>query len=285
MRRHFRTGLFFFLALIFIISMERFSSKEPIDDEHHLSQRENSEPKMALLTSPLTKKQRTPLMIPLYDAGDLIFDNPEEKTRAAKLLVERKSIPKDKPTIKPHDPTPPIKQQAEPPQINTANTAGDRPTLEVAYESIGFDRYLDIIERVGRLFVLIDMPNGPRLGPEVSLKSQHLYRARGDLSLLATGRPHLISDIRIQQRLKSIEMPDRAHSDNVALILTKPFDAVLWETVSTALARHGLTLEEVSRVSGEYQENTKGVFLKFESISIRKSGAVVNLNDKLLVSL
>jgi hypothetical protein len=162
---------------------------------------------------------------------------------------------------------------------------GNRPALEVAYDEIGFTRYLDVIERVGRLFVLVETENGARLGPEISLKRLSVYPRGADMTVLAVKRPHLVSDERIRDRLAMIKIPHEAFNDSVVLILTKPFDDLLWDTIKDAIGKHGLKLHQVSQIIGDYAEGRNGVFLKLNSVVVKGTGKLVRLNRKLRVSL
>lgn len=162
---------------------------------------------------------------------------------------------------------------------------GDRPVLEVGYEEIGFNRYLDIIERVGRFFILIQRGEERGIGPQVSLRNGKLYRRKGSLDSMATVRPHLVSDVRIHDRLRTIDLPDDALDDRVVLILTEPFDSLLWDIIDETIASRGLNLSKVALIRGTYVEGNNGVFLRFDSAVEKVSGKKIALSRKLRISL
>jgi hypothetical protein len=123
------------------------------------------------------------------------------------------------------------------------------------------------------------------LGPEISLKRRLLYQGTTDFSILALKRPHLVSDERIRNRLSTIEIPATAYDDSVVLVLTRPFDSLLWDTIEQALRKRHLQLNQVSQIVGDYVDGGSGVFLQLGSAVVKGSGKLVELNKKLRVSL
>jgi len=199
--------------------------------------------------------------VPLYPAGDIYVEKPKPK--------------KEPPIKKPPRKSPPM------PAFD-----GDRPVLEVGYDAIGFERYLEVIERVGRFFVLIDGAEGVELGPEVSLRDGTLNGMEyADTDHLASERPHLVSDPRIQERLAAIGVPSDAYDDSVVLMLTRPFDSLLWDVIGEALAKRGLALDEVTEIDGAYVEGGNGVFLHLDAAIAKTDQRRVPLGRRLRISL
>ena len=211
-------------------------------------------------------------LVQLYPVGDLYVERAQESPKAPDQLFSEKKPELTAGGSKPLD-TPSREHE------------GDRPVLEVGYEEIGFSRYLDVIERVGRFFILIRKGEERGLGPQVSLRDGMLYQRRGNMSSIATGRPHLVSDVRIQDRLGTIDLPDDALDDRVVLLLTKPFDNLLWDIIDETVASRGLDMSKVALVRGTYVENGSRVFLRLDSAVEKAGGREVLLSRKLLVSL
>jgi hypothetical protein len=207
--------------------------------------------------------------VPLYPAGDIYVEKPKPRP---KTKARAKKEPQSK----------------QPPRNSSPKPAfdGDRPVLEVGYDGIGFERYLEVIERVGRFFVLIDGVKGVELGPEVSLRDGTLNgMEHADTGHLASERPHLVSDPRIQERLAAIGVPSDAYDDSVVLMLTRPFDSLLWDVIGETLAKRGLTLDEVTEIDGAYVERDGGVFLRLDAAIAKTDQRRVRLGRRLRISL
>ena len=171
------------------------------------------------------------------------------------------------------------------PRPKSPETHGDRPILEVSYSDIGFDRYLNVIERIGRLFILINSSTGPTLGPEISLRHSRVYGDRSDFSDLATKRPHQVSDAKILERLQNIDLPPDAVTGSVVLVMNQPFDNLLWDTIDDTLANRGLKIEQIGKITGNYTEETGRVSLDLEIAVLKGSKKVMYLDQTLMVAL
>ena len=286
MTARWRTLWFVVLAVILVIGIDRVAVRS---DTEHLQAQEKHDPDKPLADDPGARpreKMATARFVPLYAAGDLFVRSPPKPKKTPKKAPETK--PEKSSKANPTKPTTstekPVARRRAPSPVSR-KLDGDRPQLEVAYDEIGFPRYLDVIERVGRLFVLVTTEAGPRLGPEISLKRQLIYPRSADMSILAVKRPHLVSDERILGRLEKIAIPKEAIADSVVLILTKPFDSLLWDTITETLKQRGLRLDQVSRIKGGYVEGSNGVFLRLDSVEVRATGKQVRLDRKLRVSL
>ena len=102
---------------------------------------------------------------------------------------------------------------------------------------------------------------------------------------LAEKRPHLVSDPRIRERLEVVELPPQAARDRVVLLLTTPFDSMLWDAVAKTVSRHGVGLDEIEHIIGAYVEGSDGVFLRLDAAALRKDGRKIPLGRKIRVSL
>ena len=211
--------------------------------------------------------------MPLYPKGDLFV----RKTKKPKAKPKPKRLKKARVAKK--------RKRSKPSPLPTPNREGNRPVLEVGYDEIGFVSYLNMIDRVGRFFVLLKTEKGPNLGPEVSFSNGVLATHKSDLSMLAADRPHLVSDPMIQERLAEIELPYGAFDDSVVLMLNKPFDALLWDTISETLSKHGFSLKQVRLISGAYVAGKNGIFLNFDKAITKDGKRRIPLKRRLRVSL
>ena len=275
MSRQWRALLFVPLAIMLVITAAWLSSTtRPEFDQDAKVAFARARPQPAK-PKPVQAADTT-RMIPVYASGSL-------------LIPEAKSTPKSKPkrskkraTIDANASDQKIAPDARP----TEDTAGKRPQLVVSYEAIGFERYLTMIEKVGRFFLLIRTEKGIAVGPEVSIdKSVVLPRLQSTLELLAANRPHLVSDPRIQTRLGAIGLPPNAVADRAALLLTKPFDALLWDVIKGAVSSAGHGLSEVVTVRGKYYEEDGAIILRLEAAILRDTEGEIVLNRSLRVTL
>ncbi len=260
------------VPLIFLLSggVEWLSARPPKVEKEIMT----SSAQVPKAPSPRIDRKQTrkaARLVPLYPAGSLYVKRPAPKPKSTKKKKRLKRAKRTK------------RQPAPRPEMHLD---GKRPSLEVAYEGIGFERYLEVIERVGRFFVIIEDGEGVGLGPGVSLRDGiTLRRSADDLADLAAKRPHLVSDLRIRQRLDVVELPLYAARDRVVLLLTKPFDSMLWDAVAKTVSKHGVRLDEIARIIGAYEEGSKGVFLRLDAAALRKDGREIPLGRKIRVSL
>lgn len=175
---------------------------------------------------------------------------------------------------------------AKPISLPSPELDGERPVLEVDYQEIGFDSYLNAIQQVGRFFILIETQEGAGLGPVVTVRENiTVWTNSQDMDVLASTRPHLVDDPGIQERLAAIELPANAYEDRLVLMLTRSFDSLLWNRIRASLSDTGLALSEVALVRGVYQEEPNGVFLLLGMAVARTDGREYSLHGKLRVSL
>ncbi len=214
-------------------------------------------------------------IIPLYKSGDLITHNrPEKKTfkkinSASKTVKSKtKNFSKDNSTTKKRD-----------------NLTGDRPVLDVSYSDIGFQRYVELIEKKGRLFLLLDNAGKLELGPAITLNESKILKHSNDMSRLAVSRPHMISDNMIKENIANIDIPKTALAESVVLIFHKPFDSVLWDTIEDTLDKVKVSMSEVSQVTGEYMYKNKRIMLVFKNAILKKNGQIIPLKSSMTVSL
>lgn len=302
-----RRAWFLFLiimAFLFISAFEVFKNPQQGHKQSTSrgeTQKQKSPNAVPKVPSP---RQYSARLVPLYSAGSIYVA--EKKSVRKPKIIPKKPKPIEQPSKKQEEPVvaedlavtpkkmvaeipaepkslrPPISEPKPPSMARD----GDRPILDVNYDEIGFEKYLDIIERVGRLYVLISTPDGLKMGPQVSLKKKALVPgAKSDVGDLAFDRPHLVSDPRIQERLAEVNLPEGASNDSVVLLLTKPFDSVLWDAISATISQSGLVLGAVAQIKGAYVKGRTGVFLRLDRAVPKSGKGEIALNRQVRVTL
>lgn len=265
-----RSFWFLILAIGFVFLIDRISTQARVDHKQATNKETAQRAVEKRTAQAKAKGPARPMLVPLYPRGDLLVpqtakaDPKAQRPKKVAATVDKKQAPLIPPSL---------------------DQDGNRPILEVGYDQIGFTRYLDVIEHVGRFFVLLESEEGSRLGPEVSLSGGFLYADQTDLSRLAINRPHLVTDPKVQDRLSSIDLPTEAFDDRVVLVLTKPFDSLLWDSISESLTEQGFSLDQVGLVTGAYVTGKNGVFLALDRAVIKDDGHRVSLNKRVRVSL
>ena len=241
-----------------------------------------------------SRKSQEVRVVTLYPAGSISVRKPppKEKLPVRKVKAQRKRVEAPKKKTKPlkvlakTTPTntkPP--QEKDIPHVSRTYT-GERPKLEVGYDYIGFDRYIDVMERVGRLFVLIEDGDKVKLGPEVSLIRRTILGDRGiEKEQYAVDRPHLISDPFIGELLTELDLPETALKDRVVLLFESPFDDLLWDVIASVAAAKNIALGSIMQVSGDYIEQGDGIFLKLTHAVIKDTLKEMPFNRSIRVSL
>ena len=182
--------------------------------------------------------------------------------------AEGMPIPRRKPLIPRQKPRQQNKQGAQ-----SQFQQGNWPTLDADYSSLGFDSFLDIINRLGgRFFLLV---NGS-LGPEVSLTDGRILGPRLEPGL-AIARPYLVTDEVIQKRLPN-SLPSGANRNSVVLLLSSWFDRVLWQELERAVSQQGEKLENIVLIKAAYVKRPSGFYLSMEKVVVRGTGKVLHLN-------
>ena len=277
MKNRWRLILFAVLSIFLVLGIDEIAVREN-PKQLQSQQKRDALPKQEV-TRNETKKGISPTtrIIPIYPKGDLWV---APKKPVIKPTIKKKVSKRKKTNPKKAKPIKKTKQLSQKkPLSQSREMHGDRPVLELTYKDIGFDRYLNIIERVGDLFVLVDTPAGNRLGPEVSLSTGILYSGHRNLNVLAVNRPHKISDEKIEERLLRINIPKNAITDSVVLILQKPYDELLWDAVSESLAKKNLHVTDVTIITGNYREKNAKIFLDLE-VAVRKDDGKVEFLER-----
>ena len=179
------------------VSMKRLPPHKQTQKAAVMEQTSKPDANTAKHSKPLNQLRPQARIVTLYPAGSFTVKKTKPKSKPPKKKQVEKPPIKQKVEVKKLEVQPqkkPTPKHKDVPRVSHT-FKGDRPTLEVGYGDIGFDRYIDVMERVGRLFVLIDDEGQIKLGPEVSLKRKKRLGERGiDEGRFALDRPHLISD-------------------------------------------------------------------------------------------
>lgn len=275
------------LLALFILGAERIAASLGFDIEpaKTIQTKGRSDPPSSPPIINQEALRQAARLVPLYPAGSLSVEVPPESPSSVEKNEKRVPAQPAKATT----PTPPP-SAAKLPNLAppTVSLNGELPALEVDYREIGFNRYLDVSERIGRFFVLVEGENGRTMrGPEVSLiRGVVSQTTAAELATLATHRPNLVSgDPMIRQRLSTIQLPPGTRTDSLILYLTKPFDSVLWGAIADTVAKQGLELADVDRISGRYVLDRRGVSLRLESAILRKNGRALELGRLVKVTL
>lgn len=263
------------LALLLVSGVERLSLRTPELGRQAADAASPYRAADSTVSNAASNSRTSVRLVRLYPAGDLFVDQPGPEPAEAKAPVEKEMISATA------QPNPAMTETLPSPELD-----GERPVLEVDYQEIGFDRYLNAIQQVGRFFILIETQNGAGLGPVVSVREKVTVRINSqDMDVLASTRPHLVDDPGIQERLATIDLPANAYGDRLVLLLTKSFDSLLWNTIRESLSEEGLALSDIARVRGVYEEEPNGVFLLLDMAVARTDGREFPLHGKLRVSL
>jgi hypothetical protein len=278
-----RGAYIFWLTLLalFLFGITRFLPATTPEPHHQNSDRSAS--KKGQVMQPKPKKSSPKLsirVVTLYPAGSLIISKPEQVKPTPKLKT--KQSPKSSPSKRKLAASQAI-SNPNPPKVKRD---GNRPVLEVSYDEIGFDRYLDVIERIGSLFLLVVDGKNMGLGPEVSLRTLSvLGEGFAQTKHLAVDRPHLVSDPFIHDLLSAIILPNGALDDRIVLLLNQPFDNLLWDLIRKTAADKKIPISDIARISGSYVGQNRGVFLELRHVVLRKSNKRVPFARKIRVTL
>lgn len=279
-----RGAYIFWLTILAMVlfGTSRFWPANTMETHHQKSNDNNPSHKMQASKAQPKRSDPTPSirLVTLYPAGSFKLPKPVEiESRAVEKAKSAKATNRsqNKSAVdipKPIATTPSVRRN------------GDRPVLEVSYDEIGFDRYLDVIERIGSLFLLVVEGQNMRLGPEVSLRTLSvLGSGRSHTEHLAVERPHLVSDPFIQDLLSAIVLPSGAIDDRIVLLFNQPFDDLLWDLIQETANEKNIPISEIARISGSYVGKKSGVFLNLQHVVLRKSNKRVSFARQIRVTL
>ena len=298
-----KKGRYIFLLTVltvFLFGASKWISSDKIDPHKQTEKASLNTPKKQGNQAKINRKRehssksQEVRVVTLYPAGSISVRKPppKEKPPIRKVKAQKKGVeaPKKKPK--------PLKVQVKaapaenkpPPEDDVPHVSrsyiGERPKLEVGYDYIGFNRYIDVMEKVGRLFVLIEDGDKVKLGPEVSLIRKTILGDRGiEKEQYAVDRPHLISDPFIGQLLTELDLPETAMKDRVVLLFNSPFDDLLWDVIASVAAAKNITLGSIMQVSGDYIEKGDSIILKLTHAVIKDTLKEMPFNRSIRVSL
>lgn len=285
MNRFWETFWLLCVAVLLVTVTGWITPLQPIPDEQAQEASVSGQKPVPVILD-RSKTEKAARLVPVYPVGSLpvLRKKALPPVKEEQNPVAEKAMPEKTGSVD-QRPRPPV-NKVDKSGIPSLKLSGERPVLDVSYETIGFDRYLEIIEKVGRFFLLIDKGGNIAVGPEISLlRGAVMPGVRGDMSGLAVKRPNLVRDSQVSRRLEIMGLPPDAIEDRVILLLRKPFDRLLWNAVRSGLSSKGLALKDIARIEGAYEEIDDNVFLKLEVAVARDGRREVPLEKRIKVSL
>lgn len=201
-------------------------------------------------------------------------------------IVVKKTVPKKKETK-------PEKQTAKPrvtkkkkketpqvvaPPVSKPVTKETFPRFELDYANIGLGAYLQMAERIGKLYVILREEHRFGLGPAISFTDNRLeefafgehYRKR----YLAEKRPYWVTDPDLNRHLGLFNLPLNHLPGQLVLFLKKSFDEQLWRTLERELAEQNYKLSDITSVKGQYEREAQIILIVLETAETKTKETV-----------
>ena len=137
------------LALLLVSVVERLSLRTPELGQQAADAASPSRAADSTVSNAANNSLTSVRLVRLYPAGDLFVDQPGPEPAEAKASEEKEM---NSATGQPNST---VSETLPSPELD-----GERPVLEVDYREIGFDRYLNAIQQVGRFFVVVETDEG-----------------------------------------------------------------------------------------------------------------------------
>ena len=229
-----------------------------------------------------------PNVVPLSKLGDFNVKKAAPKKPKQKKAVEpkkkmaKRAPPKPKPTPKPL----PVVQRkpsvAPQPAVvsEKAKTKNTRPQFLVGYTNIGLELYLQVVENIGTLHLIIEDGESRRLGQRISFVKGKIEPIEPDPESLAVERPNLIDDNGLPYLMRRFPLPLNALTNSVVLYLNKPFDQRIWNVVTDELKSKNYKLSDIATVKGDYLKEDQNIFI-FLNYATTKTGQKIPINQNL----
>ena len=178
-------------------------------------------------------------------------------------------------TRTPIEDTPP---QVSPPPVSEPVTKETFPTFKLDYSNIGLAAYLQMAEKIGKLYVILEEEGRFGLGPAISFKNNKLeefafgepYRKRH----LADSRPYWVTDPELHRHLASFNLPLNHLASQLVLFLRKSFDEELWRTLETELSERDYKLSDIASVKGQYEREAQNIFIYLETAETKSKETI-----------
>lgn len=236
-----------------------------------------------------------PDIIPLSEFGDfnlkkiqekkIIKKKPPKKEKKIKKtrLVKKKKIKASRKIIAPKPvpvtltkPLASAQSLAKP----KAKKTPTRPQFLLGYNEIGLETYLRVVERIGTLHLVLFNGEKPRYGPAISFAKRKISSDELDQDNLAIERPYSVTDRDLPKHLGLFALPMGSLEGQLVLFLNKPFDELLWDTLTTKLSRRNYGLSDITSVNGEYIREAQHIIIFLEK-AITKAGKTIKIDTYL----
>jgi hypothetical protein len=154
--------------------------------------------------------------------------------------------------------------------------SGRYPALAVDFQSIGLERYVRATEAAGGAFFAFLGTRGQ--GPQLSLLDGRPARKARDLDL-AIERPYLVSDPAIEERLRSLDLPDGASTTSVVMVWPKWLDARAWRAIEQALRDEQIDGDQVAQIEARLSEGPDRAELQILGFKLLGDGGIRRLQQ------
>ena len=208
-----------------------------------------------------------------------VLDLPDEGDFNVVVEVPKETIKKPE---KEHEETQtPIKNnppKASVPPVSKPVAAETFPTFKLDYSKIGLAAYLQMAEKIGKLYVILHEGGKYGLGPAISFKDNKLeefafgepYRKRH----LADGIPYWVDDPELHRHLGSFNLPLNHVDSQLVLFLKKSFDEDLWRALETELSERDYKLSDIVSVKGQYEREAQNIFISLETAETKSKETI-----------
>jgi len=208
-----------------------------------------------------------------------VLDLPDEGDINVVVEVPKETI--KKPLEEPEETRTPIEDtppQVSPPPVSEPVTKETFPTFKLDYSEIGLAAYLQMAEKIGKLYVILEEEGRFGLGPAISFKNNKLeefafgepYRKRH----LADSRPYWVTDPELHRHLASFNLPLNHLASQLVLFLRKSFDEELWRTLEAELSERDYKLSDIASVKGQYEREAQNIFIFLETAETKSKETI-----------
>ena len=189
---------------------------------------------------------------------------------------------KPKPESKPFTTTQRKPDIAPQPRVTStkAKTENTRPQFLLGYREIGLERYLQVVERIGKLHLILYNGETQRFGPEISFVTRKIDPNGVDKENLAVDRPYLVTDRGLPRYLGLFQLPMGTLKGQLVLFLNKSFDKLLWKTLTTKLHLKKYRLSDIASVKGEYLSEAQNIHIFLDHAKTKK-GTTIEIGSAL----
>lgn len=178
-------------------------------------------------------------------------------------------------TRTPIEDTPP---QVSPPPVSEPVTKETFPAFKLDYSKIGLATYLQMAEKIGKLYVILQEGGKYGLGPAISFKDNKLeefafgkpYRKRH----LAHEIPYWVDDPELHRHLGIFNLPLNHVDSQLVLFLKKSFDEELWRVLEKVLSEKDYKLSDIASVKGQYVREAQNILIFLETAETKSKETI-----------